>query len=71
MGADYSFELISIVHWVPQFFTHNKLILDGVEFYDGDYDDEWDIAPGDTALCTECLCKGMRKNYALVLKKQT
>ena len=29
--------------------------------YDGDYDDYWDIAPGDTALCTECLCKGMSK----------
>ena len=40
---------------------HNKLILDGVEFHDGDYDDNWDIAPGDTALCTECLCKGMKK----------
>jgi hypothetical protein len=28
---------------------------------DGDYDDYFDIAPGDTALCTECLCKGMNK----------
>jgi hypothetical protein len=28
---------------------------------DGDYDDDDDIAPGDTALCTECLCKGMHK----------
>jgi hypothetical protein len=28
---------------------------------DGDYDDSLDIAPGDTALCTECLCKGMYK----------
>ena len=27
--------------------------------HDGDYDDFYDIAPGDTALCTECLCKGM------------
>ena len=27
MGADYSFEPFSIVHWVPQFFMHNKLIL--------------------------------------------
>ena len=26
---------------------------------DGDYDDAKDIAPGDTALCTECQCKGM------------
>ena len=30
MGADYSFELISIVHWVPQFFIHDKSILDRV-----------------------------------------
>ena len=27
MGADYSFELISIVHWVPQFIGHNKIFL--------------------------------------------
>ena len=31
------------------------------EHNDGDYDDDLDIAPGDTALCTECLCKGMKK----------
>jgi hypothetical protein len=30
MGADYSIELISIVHGVPQFFMHNKSILGGV-----------------------------------------
>ena len=30
MGADYSFELISIVHWVPQFIMHNRSILGGV-----------------------------------------
>ena len=30
MVADYSFELISIAHWVPQFFMHNKSILNGV-----------------------------------------
>ena len=30
MGANYSFELISVVHWVPQFFMHNKSILGGV-----------------------------------------
>ena len=29
MGADYSFALISIVRWVPQFFMHNKWILGG------------------------------------------
>ena len=28
---------------------------------DGDYDDTWDIAPGDAALCRECLCKGACK----------
>ena len=27
MGTDYSFELISIVHWLPQFFMHNKSII--------------------------------------------
>ena len=26
-GANYSFELISSVHWIPQFFMHNKSIL--------------------------------------------
>ena len=31
MGADYSFELISIIHWVRQFFMHNKSILGGVD----------------------------------------
>ena len=25
---------------------------------DGDYDDYWEIAPGDTTYCTDCLCKG-------------
>ena len=30
MSADYSFKLNSIVHWVPQFFMHNKSILGGV-----------------------------------------
>ena len=29
MCADYSFELISTVHWVPQFVMHNKSILGG------------------------------------------
>jgi hypothetical protein len=28
---------------------------------DGDYDDTKDIAPGETGLCTECLCKGTCK----------
>ena len=30
MGADYSFELISIIHWVPQFIGHNKIFLGSV-----------------------------------------
>jgi len=30
MGADYSFELVSIVHWVPQFIGHNKIFLGSV-----------------------------------------
>ena len=29
---------------------------------DGDYDDYDEFGPGDTALCTECLCKGMYKS---------
>ena len=33
MGSDYSFELISFVHWVPQFFMHNKSILGGVPYF--------------------------------------
>ena len=28
---------------------------------DGDYDDSSEFGPGDKALCTECLCKGMSK----------
>ena len=31
MGADYSFELISIVHRVPQFIGHNEIFLGSVE----------------------------------------
>ena len=31
MGADHPFELISIVHRVPQFFMHNKSNLGGVK----------------------------------------
>ena len=30
MCADYSFELIFIVHWVPQFIGHNKIFLGSV-----------------------------------------
>ena len=33
MGADYLFELISIVHWVPQFIGHSKMFTQcGVSF---------------------------------------
>ena len=32
MVVDYSFELISTVHWVPQFFMRNKSILGGVSY---------------------------------------
>ena len=40
---------------------------------DGDYDDTHDIAPGDTVMCTECLCKGMQKFNRLcsILEKLT
>ena len=31
VGADYSFELISVVHWVPQFIGHNKTFLGSVD----------------------------------------
>ena len=30
MGADYSFELISIENYAPQFIGHNKLLLGSV-----------------------------------------
>ena len=33
MGADYSFELNSIVHYVPQFIGHNKIFLASVTKY--------------------------------------
>jgi hypothetical protein len=45
--------------------NHGDCMFDGLDCCgyddndDGDYDDPYDIAPGDTALCTECLCKGM------------
>jgi hypothetical protein len=44
--------------------NHGDCMFDGLDccgydyYDDGDYDDSFDIAPGDTALCTECLCKG-------------
>ena len=48
--------------------NHGDCMFDGLDccgydyYNDGDYDDYfYDFAPGDTALCTECLCKGMSK----------
>jgi hypothetical protein len=36
---------------------------------DGDYADPWEFAPGDTALCTECLCKGTLYNVILCIAR--
>ena len=47
--------------------NHGDCMFDGLDCCgfdlnnDGDYDDDSEIAPGDTGLCNECLCKGMRK----------
>ena len=38
---------------------------------DGIYDHVYDIAPGDTTFCSDCLCKGihnLKKNHAYFLK---
>ena len=59
--------------------NHGDCMFDGFDCCgydhdgDGDYDDSayfiyFDIAPGDTTMCTECLCKGFRTNL-LVLGK--
>ena len=42
--------------------NHGDCMFDGLDCcgFDG-YDENFDIAPGDTGLCTECLCKGMSK----------
>jgi hypothetical protein len=37
------------------------LVLEKKLYIPGNYDDSWEFAPGDTALCTECLFKGMHK----------
>ena len=47
--------------------NHGECMFDGLDCCgydtnnDGDYDDSSEFGPGDTALCTECLCKGMSK----------
>ena len=47
--------------------NHGDCMFDGLDCCgydhnnDGDYVDSFEIAPGDTALCTECLCKGACK----------
>ena len=46
--------------------NHGDCMFDGLDCcgYDhwknGDYVDFWDIEPGDTTFCEECLCKGMK-----------
>ena len=53
--------------------NHGDCMFDGLdccgydEYSDGDYDDYYDVAPGDTGLCTECLCKGLRKFKKLAI----
>ena len=37
------------------------LVLEKKIIHTSNYDDSWEFAPGDTALCKECLCKGMHK----------
>ena len=47
--------------------NHGDCMFDGFDCCgydltnDGDYDDYFEIAPGDTSFCTECLCKGTHK----------
>ena len=58
MVADYSFEFISIVHWVLKFITHNKSILGGVTPWKIGQcimvrtDERW-------VLCYICMCKSI------------
>ena len=50
-------------------YNHGDCMFDGLDCCgydrtkDGDYDDFWEIAPGDTTFCSECLCKGMKIEY--------
>ena len=47
--------------------NHGDCMFDGFDCCgddrtnDGDFDDYFEIAPGDKSFCTECLCKGMHK----------
>ena len=47
--------------------NHGDCMFDGLDCCgydwntDGKFDHHWDIAPGETALCKECLCKGTCK----------
>ena len=47
--------------------NHGDCMFDGFDCCgyddtnDGDYEDLFEIAPGDKTFCTECLCKGMHK----------
>ena len=48
--------------------NHGDCMFDGLDCCGYDFDDSgyyddflYDVAPGDTALCTECLCKGKCK----------
>ena len=58
MDANYSFEFISIVHWVLKFITHNKSILGGVTPWKIGQcimvrtDERW-------VLCYICMCKSI------------
>jgi hypothetical protein len=56
--------------------NHGDCMFDGFDCCgydsndDGDHDDYFDVAPGDTTLCTECLCKGMHKFKKYLLRSR-
>ena len=57
--------------------NHGDCMFDGFDCCgydrtnDGDYDDIYEIAPGEIKFCTECLCKGITslRNHALKVRK--
>ena len=63
--------------------NHGDCMFDGLDccgydhLNDGDYNDYYDIAPGDTSLCMECLCKGtgckrqIRKTFEFKIWKES